>query len=92
VAYRIEEHPRFLQQLHGASDEAMDLLVDIVYPQLRTDPTAERGSLPGLNYDHASGLFTLTLRGDRGGSGFVSYQVLEDERLVMLFDFLWLPD
>jgi hypothetical protein len=43
VAYRIEEHPRFLQQLHGASDEAMDLLVDIVYPQLRTDPTAERG-------------------------------------------------
>jgi hypothetical protein len=91
VAYRVEEHPRFLTQLRDAPDEAMDLLTDIVYPQLRIDPTGERGNLHGLSYDQASGLFILTLRGDRGGSGFVSYQVLEDERLVMVFDFLWLP-
>lgn len=71
MAYRVEEHPRFLSALQGAPDELLILLVDVVYPLLATDPTGERGG--------------------RGGSGFVRYQVLEDEGLVMLFDMTWLP-
>lgn len=91
MAYRVEEHPRFLSALQGAPDELLILLVDVVYPLLATDPTGERGGPFRISYDQAAGFFILTLRGDRGGSGFVRYQVLEDEGLVMLFDMTWLP-
>jgi len=90
VAYRVEEHPSFLSALQGAPDELLILLVDVVYPLLATDPTGERGGPFGISYDQAAGFFTLTLYGDQGGSGFLRYQVLEDERLVMLFDLAWL--
>jgi hypothetical protein len=91
VPYRVEEHPDFLSALQGAPDELLILLVDVIYPLLATDPTGEVASPFGISYDQAAGFFTLTIWGDQGGSGFVRYQVLEDEQLVMLFDLAWLP-
>jgi hypothetical protein len=59
-----------------------------VYPVLMHEPTDTHGPFPIRAID--DGFHELDVEGEQGGEGFVRYQVLEDERLVMLFDFAWL--
>lgn len=68
------------------------MVAEVVYPLLITDPTGERGgpAPQEIVYDPSTGFFVLPLRGNRGGEGFVRYQVLDDEQLVMLADLVWL--
>jgi hypothetical protein len=62
----------------------------VAYLLLAFDPTGERGA-EGIGFDPAGDGDVFTFVTDGGGTGFVRDQVLEQERLVMLFDLTWLP-
>ena len=86
--FRVLESAEFEAQLAGAPGEFLDALIRFVYPVLMHEPTNTTGPFGIHSTD--DGFYELDVEGEQGGEGFVRYQVLEEERLVMLFGFAWL--
>ncbi len=85
--FRVDESSEFTAALTSAPDELLDVLIEVAYPLLRSSPTEGRGPLFRVTY--SDGMFNLYLHSDRGGYGFIRYQVIEELRYVMLFELAW---
>jgi hypothetical protein len=86
--FRVVESAEFEAQLAGAPAEFLDALIQFVYPVLMHEPANIAGPF-GIRFTE-DGFHELDVQGEHGGEGFVRYQVLDEERLVMLFGFAWL--
>ena len=84
---RVVESADFEAQLVGAPGSARRPN-RFVYPVLAHEPTNSTGPFGIRSTD--DGFYELDVEGEHGGEGFVRYQGLEDERLLMLFGFAWL--
>jgi len=84
--YRVVESPRFLEGLETAEPSFIAVLLEHVYPVLSAQPTRMTGGGP-IVYERP--FFSIELRGVGGWWGVVIYEVVEDELLVMLHDYLW---
>jgi len=84
--YRVVESPRFLERLETAEPSFIAVLLEHVYPVLSAQPTRMTGGGP-IVYERP--FFSIELRGVGGWWGVVIYEVVEDELLVMLHDYLW---
>jgi hypothetical protein len=85
--FRVVESPRFLERLETAPPSFIAVLLEYVYPILSLAPVETAGSFP-ITYDPP--FFSIEVQAEGGGWGVVLYEVLEDERLVMLHDYLWM--
>jgi hypothetical protein len=86
--YRVLHHPRLQDDLQSAPSALLLQLGRYAYPLLRSNPTDESGRHP---ITWSSPWFYLTVRCP-GGVADLVYQVIEDERLVMVWKLLWVPD
>jgi hypothetical protein len=84
--YRVVESPRFLERLETAEPSFIAVLLEHLYPILSAQPTGTTGDAP-IVYERP--FFSIELRGEGGWWGVVIYEVVEDELLVMLHDYLW---
>ena len=84
--YRVVESPRFLDRLESAEPSFIAILLEYVYPILSANPTGTAGRFPVV-YERP--FFSIELRSKGGWWGVVIYEVVEDELLVMLHDYLW---
>ena len=84
--YRVVESPRFLERLEAAEPSFVAILLEYVYPILSAEPTESAGHFPVV-YERP--FFSIELRSKGGWWGVVIYEVLQDELLVMLHDYLW---
>jgi hypothetical protein len=87
-SFRVVESAEFEAQLAGAPREFLDALIQFVYPVLMHEPASIAG--PSWVRFTEDGFYELDVAGEHGGEGVVRYQVLDEERLVMLFGFAWL--
>jgi hypothetical protein len=85
--FRVVESSRFLGRLETAPPSFIAVLLEYVYPVLSLAPDETSGSFP-ITYDPP--FFSIELQASGGEWGVVLYEVLEDERLVMLHDYLWI--
>jgi hypothetical protein len=84
--YRVYETQSFLDRLETAPRRFLELLLQDLYPILGMEPTETTGP---FRISSAAPFFSIELSADTGEWGRVYYQVLEEERLVMLFDYEW---
>jgi hypothetical protein len=84
--YRVVESPRFLDRLESAEPSFISILLEYVYPILSANPTGTAGQFPVV-YERP--FFSIELRSKGGWWGVVIYEVLQNELLVMLHDYLW---
>jgi hypothetical protein len=79
-AYRIFEVPEVLAWLRDADPGVLRALARMVYPTLRTDPTNLSGRWP-IAWEPGWFVYRVELP---GGRLVVTYQVLEDELVVLV--------
>jgi hypothetical protein len=84
--YRVVESARFLERLESAEPSFVAILLEYVYPILSAEPTRTIGEFP-VFYERP--FFSIELYGEPGWWGVVIYEVLDEELLVMLHDYLW---
>jgi hypothetical protein len=84
--YPVVESPRFLERLETAEPSFIAVLLEHLYPIFSAQPTGTTGDAP-IVYERP--FLSIELRGEGGWWGVVIYEVVEDEPLVMLHDYLW---
>ncbi len=87
-SYRVYDSPELLASLADAPFELIDLMISYVFPILSQDPTDEKGPF-GITY--RDGYYRLPFRTEHL-LGMVFYQVLDEERMVMVFRCAWVSD
>lgn len=87
--YRVFETPDFVHHLERADPAFVDILYQEVHPILALDPTAGDPEGHRFRISYEPPFFSIYIAGEGGWRGVILYEVLEDERLVLLYDFLW---
>ncbi len=84
--YLVIDLPNVQALYAQVSAEFLAALNETVYPALRTDPTNQTGRYP-IQFERGLGyLYTIELPG--GGRYLLRYEVVEDERVVMVRDLI----
>ncbi len=86
--YRVIEDPAVEERLRNEDPELIDLWFTFVHQVLALAPADEHGSYD-IAYVKAEAAYRLRVDAASGSFGFVYYQVLEDERLVLIVRYSW---
>jgi len=87
AAYLVIDLPNVQALYAKASVEFLAALNDTVYPALRTDPTNQTGRHP-IQFERGGIGYLYTIEPPRGGRFLLRYEVVEDERVVMVRDLI----